>query len=108
MKNRTIVPALIEDHNIRNAVDQHVAALRREYADKVQGLECALRDERTFVEMACTFTLAHDGVAREHLVKMGTLATTSRAVRLRYVEAVFGFIRGLIDDAIADTGRRHG
>ena len=78
--------------------------LSQYYAGEVEDLRCVIKDERAFVEMRCTFTLSRSGVTKEHVIGMGSLASTDRQVRVRYLEATLEHIRGLIDDAIAEAG----
>ena len=82
-------------------VNERLAQLRSDYDGEVTDICCALRNTNTLLEMSYSFTLIRDQVAREHVVKMGSVVSTNQIVRLRYIDSAFRFIRGMIDDAIA-------
>lgn len=87
--------------NVEAFVNECLGQLRSDYAGEATDVFCSLKNEDTFLELNYSFTLRRDQIARQYVLKLGSVVSTNQVARLRYLDSAFKLIRGTIDDAIA-------
>lgn len=94
---------MTDPSDVGEMIARCVSDIRMAYADEVDDISCTVADAATLIEIRCTFTLFCDNLARDRVVKLGSVISADQDVRRRYVESALQRLRSSIEDEIATT-----